>query len=181
MTRRKSLTLKKRHIISAVFTVIVGSSLHFLFELFGQNHVVGSVVPVNESTWEHLKLLFTPVFIATLAENAVYAKKCPGFLPARTLSVFSGMFCIVALFYTYTGIIGFNFLVADIGTFVAGVALTYIMSYHLTSKGMFLGKSATAMGWISLFALLILFIIFTFYPPHIPLFQAPNSGLYGII
>ena len=41
-----------------VFTVIIGTMLHFTFELSGNQPVVGVFSAVNESVWEHLKLGF---------------------------------------------------------------------------------------------------------------------------
>ena len=44
-----------------VVLLIVGAAWHFLFDLSGQNVVVGALTPVNESVWEHGKLLLFPI------------------------------------------------------------------------------------------------------------------------
>ena len=41
----------------------VGTACHFAFDFFGQSRLIAPFVPVNESTWEHLKLLFFPFLL----------------------------------------------------------------------------------------------------------------------
>ena len=48
----------KRNLIAFLVISILGTIGHFLFEWTGENAIVGLFFPVNESTWEHLKLLF---------------------------------------------------------------------------------------------------------------------------
>jgi hypothetical protein len=50
-------------ILGTVFAVFTGSGLHFLFDALGQWRPVAIIAAVNESTWEHLKLAFWPMFI----------------------------------------------------------------------------------------------------------------------
>ena len=53
MYRRLNIFL----IIGAVFTIITGTLLHFVYEWSGESLFVGIFSPINESVWEHLKLL----------------------------------------------------------------------------------------------------------------------------
>ena len=46
-----------------LFTSAAGTALHFAYEWSGENVVVGAVAAVNESTWEHMKLLFIPLLL----------------------------------------------------------------------------------------------------------------------
>jgi len=50
----------RRELAGAVFIILLGSMLHFTFELSGENPVVGVFSAVNESVWEHLKLAYWP-------------------------------------------------------------------------------------------------------------------------
>ena len=49
-------------IIGFVFVGVLGVILHFLYEFSGNNLIVAPFSAVNESTWEHLKLAFFPMF-----------------------------------------------------------------------------------------------------------------------
>jgi hypothetical protein len=55
--------MKKSILISIPVLFIIGGPLHFLFELAGESPVIGAIVPVSESPWEHLKLVFYPILI----------------------------------------------------------------------------------------------------------------------
>ncbi len=44
-------------IFGIVFTLIIGTLLHFVFEWSGRNFLVAFIAPTNESVFEHLKLL----------------------------------------------------------------------------------------------------------------------------
>lgn len=58
--------IKKYQIISAIFVCIAGTLLHFTYEIFGKNNFIASFSAVNESVWEHLKLLFFPLLFTTV-------------------------------------------------------------------------------------------------------------------
>ena len=105
-------------IAGAVFVMITGTLLHFTYEWFGGNFWA-SVGAVNESTWEHLKLLFFPMLAWTVIEYLVFGADTPGYLPIRAVSILLGMLSIVVIFYTYSGVLGFNIAAVDIGSFLS--------------------------------------------------------------
>ena len=51
LTRLKIFTA-----VSFILTAALGTACHFAFDFFGQSRLIAPFVPVNESTWEHLKL-----------------------------------------------------------------------------------------------------------------------------
>lgn len=168
--------IKKYSIIGAVFTLIAGSLLHFVYEWSGSNEIVSVFGAVNESTWEHLKLLFWPIVFFGIIEYFVYGKSMRNFIPVKVMSILLGMLTITALFYTYTGILGENYLVLDILTFVVGVIVAYVFAYrNLKSQDKYTSKTAQTLGWLGLIALIAAFVIFTFYPPDIGLFEEPTE------
>ncbi len=173
-------TLKK-HIIGVLFTLITGTILHFAYEWSGRNQIVAMFTPINESVWEHLKLLFTPMLFYSVIEYFTYGKKIANFVPVRVLSIIIGMLVIIVSFYTYSGIIGSNYLAADIGTFVLGTLVAYWVSFRLLQTQCFVSQQANLLGWIVLVFMIFIVIVFTFTPPHIALFKDFASGTYGII
>ena len=58
--------IKKIQIFSIIFTFILGTLLHFTYKLSGNNQLVGVFSAVNESTWEHLKLVFFPMLLTII-------------------------------------------------------------------------------------------------------------------
>ena len=43
---------------------ILGTLLHFTYRWSGRNPLIGLIAPVNESVWEHMKLLFFPMHLS---------------------------------------------------------------------------------------------------------------------
>ena len=94
----------KTNLFRFIFISVLGVLLHFTYEWSGDNAVVGLFSAVNESTWEHLKLLFFPFLLLTILEVLLRGNMLPEqFLPARVLGILAGMGGIVVGFYTLQG------------------------------------------------------------------------------
>ncbi len=162
-----------------IFIIILGSLLHFTFELSGHQPVVGVFSAVNESVWEHLKLGFWPALVYAIVEYRYLKKSTNNFFLAKTVGIYLIPIIITILFYSYTAILGESVLVIDILTFVIAVIVGQIASYKLLTYR----KLHDKLNKISLAALVLLglaFVLFTFYPPHLPIFRDPITGEYGI-
>lgn len=173
------MSIKKYHIISTVITVISGVLLHFAYDLFPKDFTA-IFTPVNESTWEHLKLLFYPVVILTVAEYFIYCKNIPNFCASRVISLLLGMLFIVTVFYTYTGITGKSYDFINILIYVGSAILTYYLSYCFIELGVFETPLINKIAPIIVIGIFILFWVFTFYAPLINIFRDPITGSYGI-
>ena len=172
--------MKKMHIIGVIFVIAVGTLLHFVYEWSGENNIAAVFSAVNESTWEHLKMLFYPMLVFAIAEYFIYGNNLANFVPVKVLSILLGMLTTITLFYTYTGIIGKNYLTLSILTFVLSILVAYIFSYrNLKSGTKYKSKTAVITGYVLLVILIICFVIFTFSPPQIGLFYDPSTGGYG--
>ena len=155
-----------------LFTLTAGTLLHFCYEWSGKNPFIALFAPVNESVWEHLKLLFFPVFVYTLFEVIVLFKTSGGFLTARLTGVLLGMYFILSAFFTYTGILGRDFLVVDILIFTLSVLITFLASRCLEVRCPSLRLPLLA-SYALLLLIIICFFSFTFSPPDLPMFQSP--------
>jgi hypothetical protein len=172
--------LRKWEITGALATIIFGTILHFVYGWSGGNTAVGIFGAVNESTWEHLKLLFWPALVFSIVEYFAAGKAYKNFLPSKAFSVLVGLVFIVVFFYTYKGIIGKDILFMDILDFALGALISYFLSCRIITSGRLQSRGAAAAGIILLIALIVCFIIFTFIPPHIALFQDPLTLKYSI-
>ena len=97
---------------------------------------------------------------------------------AQAIGILTAMIFTIVFFYTYTGIIGINFGWLNIATFFVAILLGGIVTYKLL-----IPNSNYNAELISIFFLIILlfsFILYTFNPPQIQLFQDPITGTYGI-
>lgn len=169
--------IRNYQIFSVIFTFVLGTILHFTYQLSGENRFVAIFSAVNESVWEHLKLLFFPMLITTIIGYFYIGKRYGNFLCSKTLGILTAMAFTIIFFYTYTGIIGKNIAIIDISSFFIATILGEFLSYLLIINS-FECNSKTAV--IVLFVLFICFVIFTYFPPKLGIFKDPITGEYGI-
>ena len=163
----------KRNVIAFFIISIIGTLSHFVYEWTGKPYLIGLFFPVNESTWEHLKLLFFPSLIYFAVVYFTLKEKPKNYISATAISIIAGMVSIVVMFYTYQGVLGINIDFLNILIYFLGVIMTvYIMQRILKTQSY---SSGTA-NVISLFFLLltaILFVSFSFNPPSLGIFLPP--------
>jgi hypothetical protein len=154
--------------------------LHFTFEWSGQLAPVGVIAAVNESVWEHLKIGFWPALFYAAFEYRYLKGATNNFVVAKAAGIYVIPVAIVVIFYSYTAIVGHDILIVDILIFVIAIALGQLVSYKgLTSRRLppWLDKVGIALVVI----LAAVFGVFTFYPPHLPIFRDSLTGAYGIL
>lgn len=174
----KKNKILKFTIFSGIFVMILGTLLHFTYEWSGNNTFVAAFSAVNESTWEHLKLLFYPMFLTTIIGYFYLGKTSPNFLCARLFGILTAILFTIVFFYTYTGVIGTNFAFIDISIFFVDVILGELVSYKILSSNF---TCNVGIAFCCILILLACFIIFTYFTPEIGLFRDPVTGLFGII
>lgn len=162
----------KPYIITGIlFVCFLGTLFHFVYEWSGENTIIGLFTPVNESIWEHTKLLFFPMMLYSLypCKHPAIKKNCLS--SAIFTGSLIGILLIITLFYTYSGILGFHVATVDISIFYISVISSFYMVYKLVTGC----KMASYSSLLLFFQILMifLFIIFTFYPPEIALFVSP--------
>ncbi|MCI5934923.1 MAG: DUF6512 family protein [Lachnospiraceae bacterium] len=164
--------LKHYTITGAIFVIITGTISHFIYEWSGRQFLLGFFFPVSESTWEHMKLCFFPMLIYSCFMNKRWKDAYPCVTSALLYGTLLGTFLIPVIFYTYTGIIGRNYLFLDIATFVISVLLAFLCVYRLTvSCKMF---SHTFLLGSLVFVMAICFLLFTYLPPDLGIFIEPS-------
>lgn len=163
----------------AVFAAVAGTLLHFVYEWSGNNRFVAAFAPVNESVFEHLKLLFFPVLLFTVLQYFVLRETGSLILRVKLQSVLAGLLFIVVVYYCYTGVLEKNIAWLDISLFYGAVAVNSLCAYSLFKKAGVQPLKETQNGaagimlWVIVTALMI---CGTFFPPveALPgLFAAP--------
>ena len=125
------MKIKTWQIIAVLVCIILGVILHFTYELSGENLIVGLFSAVNESTWEHLKLVFYPMVLIAIIGYFIIGKKGDNYWTAQTIGIISAIIFIIVFFYTYTGIIGTNYGWLNIAAFVMAIILGEYVTYKL--------------------------------------------------
>ena len=169
---------------SFIFIGLVGAALHFTFEFSNfSNMVVAYFSAVNESTWEHLKMVFFPGIFFALVEYTYVRDVVRNYLIAKTASVFIMPLVIVLGWYAYTPFTGRSIYKLDLTLFYIAVTIGQIVSYKiLTAPQMSARVNKFAMATLGV--MFVAFSTFTFFPPKIFLFEhfdLKDTGLYGIL
>ena len=159
-------------------TSFLGTLLHFLYEWTGESAAVAPFSGVNESTWEHMKLLFWPMLVYAAIQQRFF-RDDKAFWCVKLRGVLLGLVLIPVLFYTYNGVIGKSPDWINIGIFFIAAAAVYIFETCLFQKGTVPCKQSKLAVFLLLF-IGVLFAVFTFFPPEIDIFKDPLSGAYGI-
>ena len=121
----------------ALFTAAMGTLLHFVYDWSGGWGAAAAFSAVNESTWEHMKLLFFPMFLFSVVQVCCLGRNYPNFLAARGVSTVTGVALIPVLFYTYTGVLGRHLLWADIAVLYLSVLGAFALDFRLLRRGRF--------------------------------------------
>lgn len=165
------------HIVGIFVICIASFPLHFSYEWSGASAIIGIFTPINESIWEHLKLVFWPLLLWWGVGFLVYRESkhlnLTKWLTAMMVSVVLSMLIIVGWYYTWTSGLEIESSIIDIGSLFLAVPIAQLIAIHvyrvIEPKLVYL--------ILSLFFLLILagmFINFTFNTPNFPIFIPSN-------
>lgn len=174
------MNYKKYCIIGTLFTIIAGTFLHFAYDLSGNSDFVAIFSAVNESTWEHLKLLFFPVMLFAVAEYFIYGKNFSNFWSSKLISLLLGMLSIVVVFYTYTGVFNGSNSILNIALFITSTIFTYWLNCKFLENGSFDSAFLNKISVIAAVILFVMFWVYTFNTPMLNIFKDPVTNGYGI-
>ena len=159
-------------------TALGGTLLHFLYDWTGEAVLVAPFSGINESTWEHMKLLFWPMFIFAIVQSFLFRER-ENFWTVKMRGILLGITLIPVLFYTYNGAIGKSPDWLNIAIFFISAAAAYIYETRLF-KADKLNFRSPRRAIAVLCVIALLFVVFTFITPQIGIFKDPVTGTYGI-
>ena len=159
-------------------TSLGGTLLHFLYDWLGEAVWIAPFSGVNESTWEHMKLLFWPMFLYAIVQSFFF-KDRGDFWCVKLRGILLGLGLIPLLFYTCNGVIGKTPDWFNIAIFFISAAAAYLYETRLFERGTVTCKRPRwAVAVLCLIG--VLFLVFTFATPEIGVFRDPLTGSYGL-
>ena len=174
--------MKQRSILwqAAGFALVTfgGTILHFLYDWTGGSILVSPFSGVNESTWEHMKLLFWPLFFFALVQR-LFFKDQENYWCVKLAEILLGLVLIPVLFYTYNGVFGKSPDWINIVIFYISALLVFFFEWWVF-KNERLPCKRPRLAFATICLIGVLFVVFTFATPQIPLFQDPLTGTYGV-
>lgn len=163
---------KRYTIIGIFFVLVTGSLAHFLYGWTNSHKLIGLFAPVNESVWEHMKLLFFPMLAYSIIMIFKFRTKYPCMISSFCFGILAGVFFIPLFYYAYTSVLGKNLFILDISVFLFSIVIAFWLSYKLTLSGRL--KPYTLLLCVLVCIFLICFFVFTYNPPDTTLFQDPT-------
>ena len=159
-------------------TAAGGVLLHFLYDWTKGSKLAAPFSGVNESTWEHMKLLYYPLLVFSLIQSRFF-DDYDNFWCVKLIGILTGLLLIPVLFYTINGVFGKTPDFINIAIFFVSAAAVFIMEKYLFEICCFPFCNNRA-AFIVICLIGVLFVLFTFRTPKIPLFLDPVTGKYGV-
>ena len=153
-----------------------GTLLHFLYDWTHQSLWAAPFSGVNESTWEHMKLLYFPLFLFAVVQYFFFRQ--PNFWWVKLGGTFLGLVLIPVLFYTYKGVLGFNLDWINISIFFISAAVGFIYETRKFIENKAENNNTLYFAFYVFVG--VLFVVFTFYTPKLGIFSDPLTNSYGL-
>lgn len=181
--RRIGLGERLRQVLAGLAGVLVSfglaSLLHFLFDWTGGLRFAAIFSLVNESVWEHVKILLWPYLLWSFAEYYILKPDVRRLVVARTAGAYTVAALTICVFYIYTGVLGqsvawFDILSAALWLLAGEIVSLRILNARWSTGDYYLVSLA------ALVLLVVMLLCFTVSPPRLGLFADPATGLYGL-
>lgn len=170
---------KNIKLISIILAFIFSFFAHFTYEWF-HNVFTSILFPINESVWEHMKIIYISIILASIVEYIIYKKKD---IKVNNFSIsipsvsIIGIILYLAIYYPIEIVFGHNLIISIILLFIIYIICEVISYYILKSPKI---KYQNTIGIILIIISYIVFAYLTYNPPKIPLFIDPQNNTYGI-
>ena len=152
---------------------------HFLYEQC-PNFISSIFFPVNESIWEHMKLIATPLFIYSIFEYYYLNKnniKFNNFVLSYALTIIISIFLYLVIYLPIDYFIGHN-IILSVGLLFLIFIFSMIINYYLLNT-----KKINYSKQIGIILFILIYIIFgylTYNPIKNHLFYDTQEKNYGI-
>lgn len=173
------MTLKKIKIINVVFLFLLSFLWHFMYDWF-PNNIFALVFPVNESIWEHMKIIYYCLLLGSVLEFYLCKKnniKINNFyIEAMVKSLLGVIFYLIIFIplYLWLG----ESMVISIGLMLVTYIFMEFIGYKiLVSEEL----NINILPVIIIVLGCIMFVILAFYPLHNFLFFDEVKFGYGIL
>jgi len=173
------MNLKKIKIIAIFALFALMSLFHFAYDLL-PNTLFAIFFPVNESIFEHLKLIFTTFIIYGIIDYFLLKKFKQPRNNFFTNILITSLSCIAIFLLIWLPIyykIGENMIVTFLFLLIS-IMFSQIISYYILK-----GENNQLLNYISIVIIVltsIIFAYFTYYPLHNDFFFDSTEEKYGI-
>ena len=171
-------TIELSQFLGFSITSLAGTILHFLYEWLGNAVWIAPFSGVNESTFEHMKILFWPLFIFAIVQSFFFRER-ENFWCIKLRGILLGITLIPVIFYSYNGVIGKSPDFINIAIFFICAAIVFVYETRKFSSPDTNCKTEK-LSFVVLCVIGLCFVVFTFFPPILNIFKDPVTNTYGI-
>lgn len=165
-------------IVSVFIAFFICFPLHFLYDKF-PSFLTSIFAPVNESIWEHMKLLFGSIILTGIIQKIFLQLKkqhVNNICFSNYIAALTSIPIFLILFLPIYSIIGHNMIVTLAIMFIT-ISIAEIISYIIMNKKDFQLEKITIFFAIGIY---IVFATLTYHPLKNNLFICPTNKTYGI-
>ena len=173
------MTLKRSRIISTIGIFGLCFLFHFMYDWI-PSYITAIFFPVNESIWEHMKLLFSAVVMYGIIDYIILQKfkvKYNNFFTNLFVTGISIIPIYLLMFLPVYYKIGEN-MVITIGIMLIAIIISQVISYYILKA-----NDLDKLNIISLILIIMTYIVFaylTYYPIKTELFFDTQEEKYGL-
>lgn len=174
------MNLKKIKGIGILFIFLLTILYHFLYDLF-PNVIFSVLFPVNESIWEHMKLLYTGIISWGLIEYFILKSKnikFNNFWYQLFLTSFSSIIIYLIIYLPIYNLFGENLFVSIL-LLVLVIIVEQVFGYFLLKEN----TKKNVLNKISICLILLFYVVFfslTYNPIKNYIFYDTVENIYGI-
>ena len=172
------MNLKKLKIIGVILSFFLSFIFHFMYDLF-PNFITSIIFPVNESIFEHMKIIFGSILISGVIQKIIVIKKNLNYnniCISNVLVAFLSIFIFLIMFLPIYSLIGENLPVVLIIMLFTYIISQFLSIYIIKKEDMKKENFAILLVII----IYIIFGIFTYFPLKNNFFIDPIDNFYGI-
>ncbi len=166
----------KKILIHSLIIFAISTLIHSFYDCL-PCFVTSIIIPVNESIWEHLKMIFTSYMILLLIIVLFSKKKQKNLVSSFVISAVFNIIIYLIIYLPIYNIFGPNMIVTLIIYFIT-ILISNYLKYRIQEK-----KNNKKLNKIMAFSIIGIYIIFTllsYYPPEWKLFYDTANKMYGV-
>lgn len=172
------MNLKKIKIISILIAFALCFPLHFLYDKF-PNFITSIFAPVNESIWEHMKILFGSIILTGVIQKIymiIKKEKINNICFSNLIGALLSIPIYLLIFLPIYSIIGESMVLA-ISVMLIAIIIAEFISYKIMLVKDLKLEKITIIFVILTYAI---FTLLTYYPVKNNLFIDKKTSTYGI-
>ena len=164
-------------ILEIIIICLVGTLLHFTYEMSHHNKFVAYFSAVNESTWEHIKIALTPTFIYAIVDY--FLLNGNNFFFGKFICMLTILIMIPILFYSYSIFTKKSILPLDVVCFYTTITTSQIISNYVMNLND-LGNIYNIVGIVGIIIVFIMYSLLSYFAPKNFIFKDPITHKYGL-